>query len=83
MINICFKLVHDPKLEGTSMRSWSQIACVCTGTSLFGIRFMLQIYKGDSSTCAILIPAWGSNKGYAGFSCDQSNCGLSPAPTAT
>ena len=38
-----------------------------------------QIYKGDPRTCAIFIPAWVSNWGYSGFSCDQNNRDLSGA----
>ena len=31
-----------------------------------------QIYKGDPRTCAIFIPAWGSNWGSSGFSRNQN-----------
>ena len=34
---------------------------------------MPQIETGDPGTCAILIPAWGSNWGYSGFSREQNN----------
>ena len=36
-----------------------------------------QIYKGDPITCAIFIPAWGSNWGSWSFSHNQNNCGSS------
>ena len=36
-----------------------------------------QICKGDPRACAILIPAWGSNWGYSGFSHNQNNHGSS------
>ena len=38
-----------------------------------------QIYKGEPRTCAILIPAWGSNLGYSGFSLNENNRGSSGA----
>ena len=34
-----------------------------------------QIYTRDTRTCAIVIPAWGSNWGSLGFSHYQSNRG--------
>ena len=42
-------------------------------------RVTSQIYKGDSRTCAILIPVWGSKWGSSGFSRYQNNCGSSGA----
>ena len=36
-----------------------------------------QIYKEGPRTCAILIPAWGSNWGYSGISHNQNNHGSS------
>ena len=38
-----------------------------------------QTFKGDPRTCAVCIPAWGSNWGYLGFSHDQNNCDSSGA----
>ena len=34
---------------------------------------LAQIYKGDPTTCTILILAWGSNWGSLGFSRNQNN----------
>ena len=50
----------------------NHITCTKLGILLFEVDtaysdYNPQMYKGDPRTCAILIPAWGSNWGYLGF----------------
>ena len=47
--------------------------------SIFPMVSFLQQLTGDTRTCAIFIPAWGSNWGSSGFFFNQNNCGLSGA----
>ena len=47
---------------------------VCVNTLGIGL---CHRFRSGSSTGTIFLPSWGSNWGYSGFSCDQSNSDLS------